>query len=353
MGASVRDGASGRARRGDPAGTSMVRVKEARRVGQGMRFGICLPAFAWPQLTFDEARALRNYARAIEELGFDGIWTFEHLLPAEPRYVVSWLSPLIALAYAAAVTERVDLGTAVLILPMYNPVVLAKQLTTLNYLSGGRLIVGFGAGWMDKELLAAGSPVQERGARAAEAFAIIRQLFQEPQVTHRGRFWTLEGVTLEPRRYAPRFWAGGGSSWDRPLPKRVLNRIAACDGWVLPAHGNLEQIRSRYGEVMAFLQSRGLQRSRLTVAKATYFYVVDTADRDRALAEQRSAFSHILHPNRPWESVLDAYLLGTPDDMARRIKEWRGVGIDYLIMHPANSDRAQLQLLREKVLAHV
>jgi probable F420-dependent oxidoreductase len=137
------------------------------------------------------------------------------------------LDPLVALAHVAANTERVRLGTGVIILPQRNPVVLAKQLGSLDVLCGGRLIVGLGVGYLEQEMRAIGVPMEGRGSRADEYLAAMRALWDEDAPAYRGRYVEFDGVDAHPRPV------------QRPLPvvvgghTRAAHRRAArsADGW--------------------------------------------------------------------------------------------------------------------------
>src|SRR3712207_3282901 len=109
-----------------------------------MNFGLRLPSYAWPDATYEQVRRLGAYARRADELGFDSLWVIEHLLVAPALYAVSWLDPFAVLAHVAAVTERARLGTAILVLPLRHPALVAKEVATLDFLSGGRFILGVG-----------------------------------------------------------------------------------------------------------------------------------------------------------------------------------------------------------------
>src|SRR5450759_1925276 len=112
-----------------------------------MKFGVFLPSYIVPGRERSHPDDVRQFARRAEELGFDSLWITDHIITAHRFYSVSWLDALITLAHVAAVTEKVNLGTSVLILPMRNPAVLAKEIATLHYLSGHRYIYGVGTGW--------------------------------------------------------------------------------------------------------------------------------------------------------------------------------------------------------------
>ena len=150
--------------------------------------------------------AARRVARLAEELGYDSLWAGEHVVVPSPRVEPSpmdpedpILDPLIALAHLAGVTERIRLGTGLVILPQRNPLVLAKQVTSLDVLSGGRLMLGLGVGYLEPELRALGVPMAGRGARADEYLAAMRSLWEDEAPSFSGSYAEFEGVDAHPR----------------------------------------------------------------------------------------------------------------------------------------------------------
>jgi len=136
--------------------------------------GLALPTFTGTVAVSGEAGCLRAMAQRAEELGFAGLWVAEHLLRAPLIYRVSFLSPLSVLAHVAACTRHIRLGTAILVLPLRDPVLLAKELATLDLLTDGRLVLGIGTGWDAHEFESCGVPLRERGSRTDEALALLR-----------------------------------------------------------------------------------------------------------------------------------------------------------------------------------
>src|SRR5215472_2514845 len=130
--------------------------------------------------------AIRRAAVQAEELGFADVWTSEHIIvPAGAPYppsAIFW-DPVLSLVWAAAFTSRIGLGTSVLVLPMRHPLPLAKELATLQNLSGGRFILGAGVGWMAEEFAALGVPFCERGRRMDEGIALMRAVWQDDPVS--------------------------------------------------------------------------------------------------------------------------------------------------------------------------
>ena len=205
-----------------------------------MRFGLRIPSYAWPELSYQDARELEEYCRHVDSLPFDDIWVIDHLLVAPAVYGVSWLDPLTTLTFAAGVTKRVGLGTAALILPLRHPVLLAKEIATLHVLSQGRFILGIATGWDPKEFDVMGVPLRQRGRRTDEGLDILSQLLDGQEVSYEGRYWKLDEVSIYPKLESqPPLWVAGGSlghapeTPDKPyIAPGVLRRILRADGWM-------------------------------------------------------------------------------------------------------------------------
>lgn len=144
-------------------------------------------------------------------LGFASLWVIDHFLKA-PVYGTTWLDPMLALTYAAAHTTRVKLGTSVLIVPLRNPVLLAKEVAMLQHLSGQRLILGLGVGWNPVEFEAVQVPRRERGRRTDEIMEIVRRLLSQRTASYEGRYYRFPEIAIEPFSGQPTpIWVGGGA----------------------------------------------------------------------------------------------------------------------------------------------
>jgi probable F420-dependent oxidoreductase len=175
-----------------------------------MRVGVHLPQYgrvAGPV-------AITRAARHAEELGFADIWVSDHVVhPAAQDYPSPYLfDPLIALTWAAAATNRIGLGTSVLVVPMHNPLELANALASLDCLSAGRLTVAVGVGWSAQEYGALGYDFSNRGERLDEAIDLFRRAWVEDPFSFHGRFTSFDDIRLlpKPSRQIP-IWVGGGS----------------------------------------------------------------------------------------------------------------------------------------------
>ena len=191
-----------------------------------MRVGIHLPQIgrkAGPE-------GIKRAAMQAEALGFADAWTSEHIItPAGAMYPPSPLfyDPVLSLTWAAAFTTRIGLGTSVLVLPMRHPLPLAKELATLQNLSGGRFILGAGVGWMEAEFAALGVPFNERGRRMDEGIAMMKAVWSDDPVSFEPRWIpaVVEEMRMMPKPEKPiPVWIGGTSD-------AAIKRAAKYDGW--------------------------------------------------------------------------------------------------------------------------
>ena len=203
-----------------------------------MRFGCHLPVFG-PAAT---RHTLLGFARRMEALGYDSLWASDHVVfpyaiasryPYSPTgdfplpRTANFLEPLTALALVAGATERVSLGTTVLVLPHRHPVLAAKMLATLDHLAPGRVILGAGVGWMREEIELLGAPYERRGAWSDEAIRILRACWAGEHVEFKGEFFSFPPFAALPRpaQGTIPIWIGGHTP-------RALRRVAELgDGW--------------------------------------------------------------------------------------------------------------------------
>ena len=174
-------------------------------------------------------------AQAAEAAGFESVWTGEHVVLPDPRVPPSpappgfpMLDPAVALAFIAGQTRTIRLGTGIIILPQRNPVVLAKELASLDVLSGGRLIFGLGAGYLKPEFDAIGASFANRGARASEAIEVLRALWTQEKPEFRGTFTSFSGIDAQPRpvqKPHPPIVVGGHS------PPAYRRAVSQGNGW--------------------------------------------------------------------------------------------------------------------------
>lgn len=222
-----------------------------------IQFGCHLPVYG--------AAATRDtivaFARRLEALGYDSLWASDHVVipwRISSRYpygatgefplppTTPFLEPLTTLALVAGVTERIRLGTTVLVLPHRHPVLVAKMLATLDHLAPGRVILGAGVGWMREEIELFGVPYQRRGAWSDEALRIMRLCWTEERPHFSGKFFSFEalGFAPKPARGTIPIWIGGHT----PAAWRRVAELG--DGWhaAFPAPDELERALRRLRE---------------------------------------------------------------------------------------------------------
>ncbi|MCP2165485.1 LLM class F420-dependent oxidoreductase [Goodfellowiella coeruleoviolacea] len=235
-------------------------------------------------------------ARLAEDLGYASWWAGEHVVLPSPRVAASpmeptdpILDPLVHLSYVAAVTQRLELGTGIVILPQRNPLVLAKQVASLDVLSRGRLLLGVGAGYLEPELRALGVPMSERGSRTDEYLDAMTALWTDPAPAYEGRFVAFRDIDAHPRPTRPRIVIGGHS------PAAFRRAIARGHGWF--GNGTLD-------------------------------------DLPRHLAGLRRAASEVERPDRLGRLEIN-YLPLDPVEVAPRSAErYAELGVDRLVVYP-------------------
>jgi alkanesulfonate monooxygenase len=324
-----------------------------------LRFGLRIPSYAPPGLTFEDSRALLDYCRRIDQLSFEDIWVIDHLLVSKGVYGVSWLDSLVTLSAAAGVTARVGLGTAALVLPLRHPVTLAKEIASLHQLSGGRFRLGVAVGWDPDEFSAVGVPLKQRGSRTDEALDLIRRLLTEEHVSFDGRYWQTNDLTIYPRvPQAPPVWIAGGTlthapdTPDKPfIASGVLDRILKADGWMARSSGSDPgDVQNDWRAVREHLRANGRDPATLTFAATQFLHVTELRDREAALAEQMPHFLEIMGGHRTEEDLRASYLTGTIDDILATITSLHEAGLEYLILTPLIKDPAQLELITRHIV---
>ena len=192
-----------------------------------MKFGL----FAVNMYACSYPETAIQIAQLAEAAGFESLWAGEHVVLPDPQAPPSpmaphdrILDPVIALTYLAAHTSQVRLGTGIIILPQRNPLVLAKELASLDELSGGRLICGIGVGYLEPEFRALGIPFTDRGVRTDDYLAAMRAIWTQPNPAYHGRFVSFEGVQAHPQRAIP-IVVGGES------PPAYRRAVESATGW--------------------------------------------------------------------------------------------------------------------------
>jgi len=326
-----------------------------------MRFGLRIPSFALGPRTASLAE-MGRYLRRAEALGFDAAVVIDHLLTTPPAYTCTWLEPMTLLAALAGVTERIELGTLVLVLPFRNPVYFAKEWATLDLLSGGRTICGLGVGWAEEEFQLMGVPRTERGRRTDEGLELLRRLWTEDRVSYDGRIFKVRAVTIEPkplRKPHPPIWIGGGSQpfekiygQQTPDVTPVLRRIARhADAWVPHSSATPDMVRHDWDILERAAPEFGRKVADIRVVYSNFVYLLGKGERAEAAVPRLKTFSGM-----DVEYWREHYLLGEPGEIVERInRRIAAVGgrVDWVMLNPVDWDPGQLERLATEVLPHV
>jgi probable F420-dependent oxidoreductase len=261
-----------------------------------------------------------DLVRRVEALGFDSVWTGDHVAFHNPLY-----ESLTLLASYASITTRVRLGTAVYLLALRPPAVAAKATATIDVLSGGRLIFGVGVGGENpKEFDLCGVPHAERGARVSEAIDVVRTLWRDTPAAFKGRFSQFDSVSIDPKpvqRPAPPIWVGGRS-------EAALVRAAhQGDGWV-----SYVVQAERFGRSLARIKTTAAAAGRSLDGFTAAHLVFITVGRDYETA--RDTWVRLL--SRRYAQDFSPFarkygVIGTPQQCGESLEAFREVGCGYFI----------------------
>lgn len=299
------------------------------------RTGIVLGS--WPLGMPADDRFYLRVPRQVEDAGFDSLFAGDHLFPTGQNP-----DALALLAGCATLTSRIVLGTSVLLLPLRDPVVVAKQAATIDLLSGGRFVLGVGVGGeFDWEWNAMGVPVSGRGRRLDEYLALVQALWTGEPVDHPGPLRPVRGVKGSPRPAqapGPPIWVGGRSD-------AALRRAARHDGWCAYAVSP----RRTKASVDSIAELRGnLEGFRVS---AVVFTAIDD---DEAKARELAGRVLGSRYGQDFDRFLDAFCaVGTPARVAQRVEDFRAAGVDDVLLAPqvpAADFEAQVDALAEAVL---
>jgi probable F420-dependent oxidoreductase len=220
---------------------------------------------------------MATFARAADDAGFDGLWVFDHVVlqkEQQSKYPYSpdgtlgfpptmdFLEPLTQLAFVAAITKRARIGTSVLVLPMRQPVLHAKIMATIDFLSGGRFVLGAGVGWWKQEYEALSVPFERRGKRMDECLQLIRALWTEEFVQFRGEFYECVDWACNPKPVQ----AGGIPIWLGGESRQQLERVGKYgDGWLATA-GSLGTLTDGFEHAKEAASRAGRDPAKLMLA---------------------------------------------------------------------------------------
>ena len=299
-------------------------------------FGVALPQSGASGPTLPEDTA--SFVRDAERYGLHSLWVQEQTIGADPS-----LEPLVNLAYVAALTSTIRLGTAAVIAPARNPVVLAKQLASLDRLSRGRLIVGLAIGDMLSLYEASGVPVEGRGDRLDDLVRVLKGFWTEQRFTYESVYRSIVDAPMEPKPLQhphPPLWFGGKSA------AALARAVREGQGWVSAGGTSIARFGELVPSVRHAIQGR---EGDFTIAKKVYIAVEDDGESARRRLAEWFAVHWITGEN-PEELAATVGVSGTPQECADALAALAELGPDLIILNPVYDERDQLARLAETVL---
>jgi probable F420-dependent oxidoreductase len=329
-------------------------VNPLARTARGMSLGVLMPHFG----AHASPRRVLDGARLVERLGFDAAWCRDHLLwhphGHEEGGDITFLEPLVTLAAIGAVTEHIVVGTSVLI-PVRSPLRLAQEYATLAHLTGGRVVLGVGAGHEKAELVASGVDPARRRQTVIETVEIVRRVWSGDHVSYDGEIFHIDDITIRPRptNAIPVLFGG---------PSRHAVRLAGAhfDGWIagiIP----LDTLDARLAELREHAAAAGRTMFISAVPRMRI-------ERDRATARRNLAPAQMFHeflrnweprPDGQFETLEDfrgAIWAGEPGDIVEAVLEYDRRGIDHFVFDLRDQFarfEETLELIAERVVPQV
>lgn len=291
-----------------------------------MKFGFIIPH----NFGLDDPDDVLNIGKRAEELGFDSVWVNHHILNV--GYIFDRLGSkpyydaMTVLTWVAAHTERVRLGTTVLVLPYLNPLVLAKTLATVDVMSKGRLNVGVGVGALKPESDALGSTFETRGRYADESIKIMRELWESEDPEFDGEFFSFSGVKFSPKpiqKPGPPILIGGAS-------RAALRRVATLgDGWH-PIRQSIADLKQNIATIHSLAEEAGRDPSEITVTVRTELDVLDSRS-----------------------DGTESSMIGTADHLRATIEQYEEIGVSELVLSVSTDDVERIQRTQDRFAAQV
>jgi len=278
-----------------------------------------------------------NFAKQCEAMGLHSMWTID-------RIGYDNLEPLTILAAAAGATQRIRLGTSVLLPGLRHPALLAKIVATLDFISNGRVTMGVGFGSRENDFTAVEVPFEGRGSRAVECVQLMKRLWTEENVTYKGRFFNVQNLTLGPRpiqKPIPIFTGGSAEI--------ALKRAGTWANGFICGSSAIPEFATTWEKIAQYARIAGRNPNEIEKAGLTFMAIND----DNAKAVKTLENYVMRYYGRLRADVASTSLVGSGTAIADRIEAFLSRGLDTLIIGVADPDPKQVDLFGEKVLRHL
>jgi alkanesulfonate monooxygenase len=307
-----------------------------------VQIGLALENFTpFPKLP--DVEAILRYAKRADELGFDSLWAWDHIILGS-KQPFPFLESLSTLAAVAVVTERAGLATGVLVLPVRNPVVLAKVTSSLDQISSGRLILGVASGWYEREFEAVGIPFKDRGRIFLRNLDILERFWTEERVTGEADGMSFRNTVMLPRparQPRPVLLIGG-------YVDKVLRRVATrSDGWLTYFY-TADGFTRAWEKIRAFAAEAGRDPDSLTNVAQLPICIDETYEgADRKIRDFLDRYFDMA----PWsESTAESSIRGTPEQCAEQLAEHVRRGVRHIALVPWNYDPDQVEQIAAELV---
>jgi probable F420-dependent oxidoreductase len=295
--------------------------------------GIAIPQTNSPV----DVRLIREFLTRAEKLGYESVWVQEQIISDSPI-----LEPVTLLTYAAALTSKVRLGSAVLLTVIRNPVQLAKSLASLDQLSQGRLTVGVGIGGPHVPEKVFGVSNERRSRQFVEGLQVMKALWTQPRASFSGEFWRFENIPMEPKplqKPHPPLWFGARE------PVALKRAVRHGDGWIGAGSSSSADFVKQVDEIRRFLDEAKRDPATFAISKRVYLAVDD--DHDRAERRLREWFG-LRYKNADMATRVSIW--GSVADCLDKLRELVGAGAKHLLLNPVFDEMEHLELLATEVL---
>lgn len=304
-------------------------------------FGIAARNFkAYPEMP--NARELIDYGVRVEELGYDSVWVWDHmLLGVDPNFPI--INSLTVLTGIAARTTRIKMGTGILVLPLRNPVALAKQLSSMDQLSEGRLVMGMASGWYKREFDAVGIPFEKRGKIMDENLEIMRRLWTEEMVSGEYMNHNISKAVMYPKPHQKEIPILIGGYVDR-----VLQRAATVgDGWLTYFY-RAEDFKKSWDKIRNFAKEAGKDPDKLMNASQLPIRV----------GKSKAAIQDEMNDwlNKEWDfpehsdCTRESAIMGSVDECVEQLREHIDAGVQKIIFVPYKYEMEQVETIAKEII---
>jgi probable F420-dependent oxidoreductase len=279
-----------------------------------------------------------NFAKKCEAMGCQSMWTID-------RIAYDNLEPLTVLAAAAGVTQKIRLGTSVLLGNLRHASHVAKIVSTLDFISNGRVTLGLGFGSRESDYKAVEIPFEHRGSRAVEQVQLMKRLWSEDSVTFKGKFYNVENLSVGPKpiqKPHPPIWTGGSA-------EVALKRAGSwADGFICGSSA-IPEFPSTWEKIASYAKAAGRDPNKISKAGLTFMAI----DEDQSKAVKTVEDYVMRYYGRLRADVANTSLVGAPAAIAERIGAFLSRGLDTLIIGVADPDPRPLDLFGENVLPKI